>query len=954
MLLLISALPVSVVTLLNTQELRRQTADDSRAELGNLAKSVAEHQERIIEGTGILLLAEADALKTSDPVLCGSRVTRVLSDTSLYANIGAANTRGEIFCSALQREPRPKVADRSWFSRSLKAKGVGVGEYQIEPASGKPSIIVGYPFRNYDGEVQGVVFAAIDLTWLSNVTGEINPPTGSVLTLTDREVTILVRYPESSDLVGQKLPEVELPADLVGDGTTSVAGPDGSLRWVGFARTSFISDGAMTASISLSEENVFADVDSLQQKNLATQVLRGVLIIVLTWVFSERLIISPVGALASAARRLAAGDLTARTGLTHGSDELGELARAFDEMADARQQVEAARSRLVAVVESSNDAVISTSTEGVITSWNAAAERLYGYSAAEALGQPGDFLIAPDRIFEIAHLPIAVGVRQVFSNFETVRVTKGGRHIPVSVKIFPLLDPAGQILGQADITTDISARLKAEATETRLAALVESSADAIIGYTLEGVVTDWNRAAERLYGYSANEAMGKSLHLVTPPDRRDELHRILGQIAAGESAHFETVRMTKEGRMVDVSIVTSPVRDTAGNVVGGSSIIRDVTEQKRLMEALRQSESQLSLVYTQMNDAVFYLGVEHGDQFRFISVNPAFTKATGLTAIAVVGKLIQEVVPEPSLQWVLDRYKEAIREKKIIQWNDHSNYLGGAKHGEVSIAPVFDAEGRCTNLVGTRHDVTEQQQAADALAQRARDLQRSNEQLEQFAYVASHDLQEPLRMVASYTQLLRRRYGEQLDAAANEYIDFAVDGANRMQSLIKDLLEFSRVDRRGAPLKPVSLDEVVKMAVDSCQLLIQDSGAEVIYAELPVVLGDQVQLMQVFQNLLANAIKFRRDVAPRIVIEATREGGMWSIRVVDNGIGFNERFNERIFEMFERLHTRKDYPGTGIGLAIVRRIVERHGGAISARSQPGVGSVFTITLKATSEREAPL
>jgi signal transduction histidine kinase len=248
-----------------------------------------------------------------------------------------------------------------------------------------------------------------------------------------------------------------------------------------------------------------------------------------------------------------------------------------------------------------------------------------------------------------------------------------------------------------------------------------------------------------------------------------------------------------------------------------------------------------------------------------------------------------------------------------------------------------------------QQELTKRKRAEEKLKETLAELERSNRELEQFAYVASHDLQEPLRMVSSFTQLLARRYKDKLDADANEFITYAVDGANRMQKMISDLLTYSRVGTRGKPFEPICCEAVLDQAVTNLQVAIEESGAVVTHDPLPTLMADGTQLVQLFQNLIGNAIKFRSDVPPEIHIGVERTDSEWRFSVRDNGIGIDPQHHDRIFMIFQRLHSREEYPGTGIGLAICKRIVERHGGRIWVESQPGKGATFYFTIPARGD-----
>ena len=267
----------------------------------------------------------------------------------------------------------------------------------------------------------------------------------------------------------------------------------------------------------------------------------------------------------------------------------------------------------------------------------------------------------------------------------------------------------------------------------------------------------------------------------------------------------------------------------------------------------------------------------------------------------------------------------------------------------VVITALRDPHGRLVGFAKISRDLTERKQAEAALARQADELRRSNAELEQFAYVASHDLQEPLRMVASYAKLLANRYQGRLDADADEFIAYMVDGATRMQQLINSLLTYSRIGSRGQEYAPVSCEAVLDQVLGDLAVSVEESGAGVTRDPLPTIMADATQLTQLFQNLISNSVRFRGQQPPKIHISAARRTGDWLFSVRDNGIGIEPQYFDRIFVIFQRLHTRAEYPGTGIGLAVCKKIVERHGGRIWVESQAGQGSTFFFTLPAASK-----
>lgn len=361
-------------------------------------------------------------------------------------------------------------------------------------------------------------------------------------------------------------------------------------------------------------------------------------------------------------------------------------------------------------------------------------------------------------------------------------------------------------------------------------------------------------------------------------------------------------------------------------------------------ERLRESEERFRSLFEEA--PVAYHEIDRDGIVQ--RVNHAECTLLGFQGEDILGKPIwQFVTPEEQA-----RSREAIRRKISGEQplapfeREYRSRDGTQLTLEIHENLIRNHDGEVIGIRSTMLDITERKKAELALAKQAEELARSNAELEQFAYVASHDLQEPLRMVGSYTQLLARRYKGKLGADADDFIHYAVDGANRMQTLINDLLAYSRVLRQGKPMALVSARDIFDTAVQNLHKAIEESGAEVTCGELPVIHGDQTQMIQLFQNLLGNGIKFRDDRRPEVRVEAERHGEHWRFSISDNGIGVDPQFSERIFVIFQRLHSRSEYPGTGIGLSICKRIVERHGGRIWVESQPGQGSTFQFTLPA--------
>lgn len=581
--ILLAFFPALLQTLYSGLEQRRMSAENARERAMDLVRHASSDHEEYVESSRQLsqLLAQLPAVRQGGDT-CDRLLASLGKDLPIYSSLGAVSPAGALTCSSLPAAQPVEFSDRDWFQRAIQTREFAIGDYQTGRLSGKASLGMGRPIIDEDGEIRGVVYVGLDLTWLNKLTEEAEFPGGTALTVLDRNGTILVRYPSPEEWVGQPIPDNPLVKTILsrqGEGMTETDGLDGVNRLYAFVPMGREAKGDVYVAVGIPTSFAYAEADRILFNSAAGLAFVVVVGLAAVWFGSDLFILRRVGALLGATRGLAAGDLSARSGLSYGPGELSELASSFDQMAHSLEQ-----------------------------------------------------------------------------------------------------------------------------------------------------------------------------------------------------------------------------------------------------------------------------------------------------------------------------------------------------------------------------QMAERQKAEAALGRYAAELERSNTDLQQFAYVASHDLQEPLRMVTSYVQLLAKRYKGRLDADADEFIAYAVDGARRMQMLIDDLLTYSRLGTRAKPFEATQCEAVLGQALSNLRLAIEESGAVVTHDALPAVRADQSQLLQVFQNLISNSIKFRGQAPLRVHVSSSNEDGYFLFSVRDNGIGIAPEFFERIFVVFRRLHSKQEYEGTGMGLAICKKIVERHGGRIWVESDCGRGATFQFTI----------
>jgi PAS domain S-box-containing protein len=477
-------------------------------------------------------------------------------------------------------------------------------------------------------------------------------------------------------------------------------------------------------------------------------------------------------------------------------------------------------------------------------------------------------------------------------------------------------------------------------SEEKYRMLVDGVRDyAIFMLDLRGQILSWNAGAEKVKGYKAEEIIGRNFSCFFPPEeikqgRPEELLRLTAITGRQEE---QRMRIRKDGSQFLANITFTALRNRDGNLQGFSEFSHDLSESKESgakYRGLLEAAPDAMVVVNQSGEIVL-LNVQAEKQF-------------GYRRDELVGQKVKNIIPEGFAERLIADGTRSAAEALAQQIGTGIELSARRKDGsefpiEIMLSPLESADGIV--VTAAIRNITVRKKADLQLVQKVEELNRSNEELEQFSYVASHDLQEPLRMVASYTQLLASRYRGKLDADADEFISFAVDGCNRMQGLIQDLLAYSRSGMDGKVLHERSSENALNNALKNLSGTIEESGAVVTHDVLPIITTDDTQLAQVFQNLVGNAIKYHGTEVPAVHISATRNGPEeWTFSVRDNGLGIEAQYFERIFILFQRLHGRTEFKGTGIGLAICKKIVEGLGGRIWVESQVGKGSTFYFAL----------
>jgi PAS domain S-box-containing protein len=652
-----------------------------------------------------------------------------------------------------------------------------------------------------------------------------------------------------------------------------------------------------------------------------------------------------------------------------------------------KQSLDAALLRLVAIVESADAAIYSVDLAGAVTSWNRAAEHIFGYAAGEMVGRPIDMIIPEDRHNEDAEVMARIRAGQSVRHYETVRRRRDGSLIDVALTVSPIRGEAGEVVGISKIARDITRQRLLEQQGRHLAAIVESSDDAIISKDLDGVIRSWNRAAQRMFGYEAGEAIGRSVRIIVPDDRQAEEDEVLRRIRSGESLeHFETTRRRKDGSLIAISLVVSPIRDVDGHIVGASKIARDISERKRTAERaafLAEAGKVLggSLDYEATLTAVANLAVPAIADWCAVDIL-ADGRIDRLAVAHVdprkveLARTIRERYEDPTSPYSVPHVIRtgepamvpAISDEMIVASakGDRERIAAVRSLGLVSYLCVpLKTHGRTLGALtfataesGRRYTDADLQFAQEIAyraalavdnAQAYKDAQLASRLKDEFLATLSHELRTPLNAILGYARLLNS--GMMIPEKQMSALATVERNATVLAQIVEDILDVSRIisGKIRLNIQPVDLPAVVRTAVDTIMpaadakqiqvRTIVDPGAEPIS-------GDPDRLQQVVWNLVSNAVKFTPKRG-QVQVRVERINSSVEIVVSDTGNGIKPEFLPHLFERFRQAEggLARENPGLGLGLAIVRHLVELHGGSVRATSAgEGQGSTFRVRL----------
>jgi PAS domain S-box-containing protein len=961
------------------EEIRAASAEAERTAL-SLARIAATQHERLIDEAHQLLVLLSKLPLVANPSACQSLFPDLPRNYPRFRNFIVNEPGGKIECSSLPDPALKQIsfADRAWFRQAIESREFVVSDYLVGRLSKHPALVFALPILDSAGNVRGVISTATSLEWLGSFNREAQLPAGSVITVIDRNGTILAREPDSEKWKGKAYPEAAISKLILGgkrEGTAETTGPDGVSRLFAFTPLGK-KNGAPSAYlyVGIPPLAAYRGVHMLQQKLVWTGLLI-LSVLAAAWFGGDRFVLKRIEALGAAANRLAGGDLSARAGLPHEPDELGQLARAFDRMAEAleqreteRKNAERSRAQLVAIVESSNDAILSETLDGILTSWNKAAETLFGYSAVEIIGQSIMILVPPEEQESIRRNSERIQRGDPVEPYESVRLRKGGVPVHVSVRVSPVIDDSGTIIGVSSITRDITKRKQAEEALRQQHEILQKIFDHIpvmINFIdSTGGIKLVNREWERTLGWTLEEIRRHNpdilAELYPDPGERQKVYDFIGA-ANGQWRDFRT--KVRDGRMLETTWATTRLLD--GTIIG---IGADITQRKRAaVELTALHDINLAITSTLDLPEILRILLEKIDtllpyaasHIRLINkttgkIEPIIARnfdetrwkaGTEETHHSIHHDIVQSKKPLTICN--LQRDSRAARRGEFYRDQGLTSYLG------VPLVAKEEVIGVLSFFTKGEHEFTQEEIAfAETLAKQA-SIAIHNSQLYERGKMLSEELlasENDIRALANrlmhardevakrIARLLHEESGQVL-AMVYIALDDVAKGLNRSgkESIgkIKDLLDRVEGQLRDLSheLHPTMLDNLglVPSLEFLCQQVSKRYGIEVVTeAQLnqrppPLV---TLTLYRIAQEALNNVARHAR--ANKVTIRLLEDEGLLQYSIQDNGTGFNFAAAKK---------------AQGLGLVEIRERVEAMGGKFQLFSAPGAGTKLFITIR---------
>jgi len=999
LILLAIFIPALGIILASGLSYRQHEIADAQKDALLLVRSLAAQQEKIVLTTKTLLstLAQLPELQRLDAPACNRIFRELHQQYPFYSGIAAATPDGHVFAASSPFAPNLNLSDRKHFQDAIRTLDFSVGEYATGRISKTVMISYSLPVLYVNKKLMAVLMASFNLNAYALSLSEFKLPEGSAVSFHDHNGVRVYRMPQHEATAVGKPALPGFMAHISGrleEGVFDWLANDGIKRIYAFKQMRLRENlpPYLYMTVGLPKDRILHAANLKILGNLAILGIAALLALSLAWLLGNQALIKPIDRLIAAVQQFGMGKLEARTNLPNSTDELGRLAQAFDDMAallerkdQERKQAEEALSQayvdlerrvqertvelsavnaallksaeqqrlLASIVEFSEDAIIGKDLQGIILSWNAGAERLYGYTAGEALGQPIDLIIPPGHLEESQQILTQVSQGLRVEHYETMRLRKDGQQVQISLTVSPIKDAVGEIVGASSIARDIREHKRMEKELLKEKTVYETLIDSLPGifyfFDEQHHWVRWNQNLELVTGYSRAELPRLSPVDFFGGEDKDRVARTIQKVFLSGDADVEAEMLSRDDKKTPYFFTGKRIDlDGKPHLI---SVGVDIAERKRAEEQLQVLSAYARSLIEASLDPLVTISPEG----KITDVNRATEEATGIDRGHLIGSDFSDYFTEPDK--ARGGYQQVLAHGLVRDYPLVLRHTPGQVMEVLYNATTYTNEAvEVQGVFAAARDVTERNEAErqvqrlneeweQRVRERTAQLEAANQELEAFSYSVSHDLRAPLRSMSGFSHILLEKYREALDEQGQDYLGRIVAASKRMGQLIDDILKLSRLGRAEMTRQKVDLSASARGILAELRQQQPARQVELDIADGLTAYGDPNLVQVILKNLLQNAWKFTsQKPQAKIEVGVTERDGARVIYVRDNGAGFDMAYVERLFGAFQRLHQATEFPGTGIGLAIVKRIVHRHGGQVWAEGAVGQGAIFYFTL----------